>query len=91
MLRNDYIRAIKLFLMLSQWQALHDEPVTEDNWSEIRYWKGKIEACNSIYSPFFGAIRFSSLEKANEAIEVFRGELEWYFAEFKPRLDMGGV
>lgn len=86
-LREDYIRAINLFLKLSQWQALNDKPITRGAWFEITNKYKKVEpTCANTYR--FGIIRFSSYEKAKEAIEVFYSDLEWYFKEFKPRLDM---
>lgn len=86
-LSADYTRVIALFLALSQWQALNDKPITRGAWFEITNKYEKVEpTCANTYR--FGIIRFSSYEKAIEAIEVFRSDLEWYFKEFKPRLDM---
>ena len=43
---------------------------------------------DSIYGLFadFGAIYFSDADSAQQAIEAFRPELEWYFTEYEPRL-----
>ena len=36
---------------------------------------------------FPNTIHFATKEKAEEAIEVFRDELIWYFVEYQQRLD----
>lgn len=84
---DDYIRVIKLFLKLSQWQAFNDAPANNKACYTIDVWCGEIMACITT-SHQLGLARFSTQEKAEEAIEVFRNDLEWYFKEFKPRLDM---
>lgn len=92
-LAENNIRADTLMRKLRQWQALNDEPV---NWSDAETYKWYIEFnygtvcllsdyCN-IYRDF-GQIYFSSKEKAEEAIEVFKDELTWYFTEYMQRLD----
>lgn len=85
-LRDCYIRAMQLFLKLSQWQALNDTTSSPDGY-KIAYDKSGISWIRTTYREF-GSISFSSREKVKEAIEVFRNDLEWYFNEFKPRLDM---
>ena len=91
-LRDDYLRAIKLFLRLSQWQALHDAPVSPVHCAEIMLdTDGTIKTSSGFTSHYFGAVRFSCKESATAAINLFYDELEWYFKEFKPRLDMGGA
>ena len=43
-------------------------------------------ACSSYYREE-GVIYFSTLKKAQDAIEVFRDELMWYYTEYRSRLD----
>lgn len=93
-LRDDYVRAINLFLKLSAWQALNDTANYGENWYEIVYGEngllGNREICSIEVDGGVSvcSIKFTSKSKANEAIREFRDELEWYFAEFKPRLDV---
>lgn len=88
--RNDYARMLKLFLKLSQWQALYDDPIRCDEWYEITLnYEGELDTiCSCRTTSRFGAIKFSEELIAEKAIEAFRNDLEWYFKEFKPRLDM---
>ena len=92
-LAENNIRADTLMRKLRQWQALNDEPV---DWSDKNSTKWEIEYCYArkefdvdYYNEYryFGQIYFSSVEKAREAIEVFKDELTWYFTEYQQRLD----
>ena len=86
-LSERYTKVIDLFLRLSQWQALNDKPAPGEYWAEIMFHNGELVASAGMEIKYFGVVRFSTQEKAEEAIEAFRSELEWYFKEFKPRLD----
>ena len=90
---KNNIRADTLMRKLRQWQALNDEPV---DWSDENSSKWGIEYdyINKEFDiDYYGEIRligqiyFSSVEKAREAIEVFKDELTWYFTEYQQRLD----
>lgn len=90
---ENIIRADTLMRKLRQWQALNDEPV---DWSDENSSKWGIEYdyINKEFDiDYYGEIRligqiyFSSVEKAREAIEVFKDELTWYFTEYMQRLD----
>lgn len=89
---DNNARADKLMRQLRQWQALNDAPV---DWSCVKQ-KWQIQY-NYIQKIFFvekyyhirtiANIYFSSHKKAQEAIDVFRDELTWYFTEYRSRLD----
>lgn len=92
-LYNDRERARVLHDRLEQWQALNDEPV---DWSKTTKTKYKIIFNYSIndFRIFtshdfreINIVYFSSKEKAEEAIEVFRDELMWYYTKYRSRLD----
>lgn len=92
-LAENIVRADTLMRKLRQWQALNDEPV---DWSDKNSPKWEIEYDYTVkefdvdyYNEYryFGQIYFSSVEKAREAIEVFKDELTWYFTEYQQRLD----
>lgn len=86
---EDYTRVMELFLNISEWQALNDSPIKKEyRWYEIKNVNNEIRAIMACEWHHFCAVKFSSKEKAEEAIEYFRTELIWYFTEFKPRLDM---
>lgn len=85
-------RADRLMRRLRQWQALNDEPVDwsdeDSKWVIYHYYKdGELYSVDSCTTRDLGVIYFSTQEKAEEAIEVFRDELEWYFTEYQSRLD----
>lgn len=101
--RGDYVndknlfydreRADKLHDQLEQWQALNDEPV---DWDNSIFYKYKITfdysrmllfADNNTSYRDANVVYFSSKEKAQEAIKVFRDELMWYYTEYRSRLD----
>lgn len=89
-------RADRLLRRLRQWQALNDKSISVEDWED----NGKNKWCiiygyglEKLYVDYFHCIRlhnviyFTTREKAEEAIEVFRDELLWYFTEYVQRLD----
>ena len=89
-------RADRLLRHLRQWQAQNDEPISVEDWED----NGKNKWCiiygyglEKLYVDYFHCIRlhnviyFTTREKAEEAIEVFKDELIWYFTEYVQRLD----
>ena len=81
---------------LRQWQALNDKSISVEDWED----HGKNKWCiiygyglEKLYVDYFHCIRlhnviyFTTREKAEEAIEVFKDELIWYFTEYVQRLD----
>ena len=90
---QDRLRAKILFNKLEQWQALNDAPVDWGDTLPSKYWIVYDYACASFrvelctYTRIIGGIYFSTRKKAEEAIEVFRDELIWYFTEYRSRLD----
>lgn len=89
-------RADRLLRRLRQWQALNDKSISVEDWED----NGKNKWCiiygyglEKLYVDYFHCIRlhnviyFTTREKAEEAIEVFRDELIWYFVEYQQRLD----
>lgn len=89
-------RADRLLRQLRQWQALNDKSISVEDWED----NGKNKWCiiygyglEKLYVDYFHCIRlhnviyFTTREKAEEAIEVFRDELIWYFVEYQQRLD----
>lgn len=90
---EDYTRVMELFLNISEWQAQNDVPANNFSWYEISAAKNFspeqiIAAEIGDDKKYFGTVKFSTKEKAEEAINIFRKELTWYFTEFKSRLDM---
>ena len=86
-------RADKLMWLLRQWQALNDKPVDWTN-DKKRKWgitydysRSLIISCGACDYRNFTDIYFSTKEKAEEAIEVFKDDLTWYFTEYISRLD----
>ena len=85
-------RARVLHDRLEQWQALHDEPVDWGGYKpkyriEYDYYDKRLLVIANGSSRTMGTVYFSTDEKAQEAIEVFRDELVWYFTEYRSRLD----
>lgn len=89
-------RADRLLRCLRQWQALNDKSISVEDWED----HGKNKWCiiygyglEKLYVDYFHCIRlhnviyFTTREKAEEAIEVFKDELIWYFTEYVQRLD----
>ena len=101
--RGDYVndkylfydrdRAHELHNRLEQWQALNDKPV---NWGnnnkpkfEIRfdYQENRLAIVADFVYRVANTVYFSTYKKAEEAIDVFRNELMWYYTEYRSRLD----
>ena len=90
-------RADKLFRCLRHWQALHDQPITVEDWEEeteedkfsffYDYTLERILISYDRSSRYPNVIYFSSPETAYKAIKQFEGELKWYFTEYTQRLD----
>ena len=89
-------RADILFRKLRQWQALNDRAITKKDWEDrtqlkycIIYGYGVEELyVDCLYNArWHNMVYFTTDEKAEEAIEVFRDELLWYFTEYQQRLD----
>lgn len=88
-------RADRLFRQLRQWQAQNDKAISAKAWKDgtscfynirYNYWldmpyvnMDNYRGLNNVY--------FTSEEKAEEAIKIFRNELNWYFTEYQQRLD----
>ena len=89
-------RADRLLRCLRQWQALNDKSISVEDWEDndkdkwcIMYGYGAEELyVNGFYSiRLHNVIYFTTKEKAEEDIEVFRDELLWYFTKYQQRLD----
>lgn len=89
-------RADRLLRRLRQWQAQNDRAVTKKDWGNslarkfrIKYnhFDDKLMMVGEEYFQDVNVIYFSSMEKADEAIEQFKDELLWYFTEYVQRLD----
>lgn len=96
MIAENNARADRLLRQLRQWQAQNDKAISQSDWEDndkdkwcIMYGYGAEE----LYVNWFHSVRlhnviyFTTKEKAEEAIEVFRDELLWYFTEYVQRLD----
>lgn len=93
-------RADRLMRRLRQWQALHDRTISIKDWEDytvtkffIIYNYGEFGRECRVYPTKLirepNIIYFSTEEKAEEAIKIFKDELEWYFTEYQQRLDEG--
>ena len=89
-------RADRLLRCLRQWQAQNDKVISVSDWKNDNILKYYIDydCFNDRFSMTDTAryrspntIYFTSGEKAEEAIEVFKDELLWYFTEYQQRLD----
>jgi hypothetical protein len=89
-------RADRLLRRLRQWQAQNDEVISKEDWEDQDLKKYSIiydYSSNVFYAGRTWWMRgpnniyFKSREKAEEAIEVFKDELLWYFTEYVQRLD----
>lgn len=89
-------RADRLLRQLRQWQAQNDEPISVEDWKNNNILKYYIDydCFNELFFVTYAiryrcpnTIYFTSREKAEEAIEVFKDELLWYFTEYVQRLD----
>ena len=85
-------RADELMRRLRQWQALNDKPVDWGNdkvkW-DIGYDcdTGEIDIRCRYRFRNTNTIYFTTKAKTEEAIEVFKDDLLWYFTEYRQRLD----
>lgn len=89
-------RADKLLRCLRQWQGLNDKPISMSDWKNDNISKYYVDydcfnelffTAYTVHRRFPNNIYFTSEEKAEAAIEVFRDELIWYFTEYVQRLD----
>ena len=87
-------RADRLLRCLRQWQAQNDEVISKEDWNNESKKKWFIiYSSEEMYAEYYYIMRlpntiyFTTKEKAEEAIEVFRDELLWYFTEYVQRLD----
>lgn len=90
---QNNILADKLMWRLRQWQAINDNPV---NWTvrdSLKFYLYYSYETNRIKCDWYKTSRslnevyFSSKEKAEEALKIFKDELTWYFTEYQQRLD----
>lgn len=88
--------ADRLLRQLRQWQAQNDEPISVEDWNNESKKKWFIiysYSSEEMYAEYYYIMRlpntiyFATKEKAEEAIEVFKDELIWYFTEYVQRLD----
>lgn len=88
--------ADRLLRQLRQWQAQNDKVISVSDWKNDKINKYCIAYNYSSNELSIGieqklrrpnAIYFSTFQKAEEAIEVFKDELLWYFTEYVQRLD----
>lgn len=87
-------RADRLLRQLRQWQAQNDKAISKEDWNNeskkkwfIIYSSGEMYAEYYYIMRLPNTIYFATKEKAEEAIEVFKDELLWYFTEYVQRLD----
>lgn len=89
-------RADRLLRQLRQWQAANDRAISVSDWKNDNIFKYHIEYdCFNdflfvVYTTRFrspNTIYFTSGEKAEGAIEVFKDELKWYYTKYQQRLD----
>ena len=89
-------RADRLLRHLRQWQAQNDEVISKEDWNNESKKKWFIiysYSSEEMYAEYYYIMRlpntiyFATKEKAEEAIEVFKDELIWYFTEYVQRLD----
>ena len=89
-------RADRLLRCLRQWQAANDRAISVSDWKNDNIFKYHIKydcfndfllvVCTTRFrSP--NTTYFTSGEKAEEAIEVFKDELKWYYTKYQQRLD----
>jgi hypothetical protein len=89
-------RADRLLRQLRQWQAANDKSISEKDWndeSKKKWFVAYSYGAEKLYADYYyimrlpNTIHFATKEKAEEAIEVFKDELLWYFTEYVQRLD----
>ena len=86
-------RADRLLCCLRQWQALNDRAINWKN-KNIRKYTIRYDYAMNMFNviPNFcerclNDVYFTTRETAQRAINVFKVELEWYFTQYKQRLD----
>ena len=86
-------RADRLLCCLRQWQALNDRVINWKN-KDIRKYTIRYDYAMNMFNviPNFcerclNDVYFTTRETAQRAINVFKVELEWYFTQYKQRLD----
>ena len=93
---KNNIRADRLLCYLRQWQAQNDKVISVEDWNNESKKKWFIiysYSSEEMYAEYYYIMRlpntiyFATKEKAEEAIEVFKDELLWYFTEYVQRLD----
>lgn len=93
---DNNARADRLLRQLRQWQAQNDKAISISDWKNENIFKYHIEYdCFNdfpfaVYTTRFrtpNTIYFTSGEKAEGAIEVFKDELKWYYTKYQQRLD----
>lgn len=91
---NNNARADRLMHRLRRYAAMHGGMISRKHLEaeDQKYFivcgeNGELYA-DAIYGlwDYFGAIYFSDVDSAQQAIEEFRPELEWYFTEYEPKL-----
>ena len=96
MIAENNARADRLLRQLRRWQAQNDEPISVSDWKNDKINKYCFAYNYSLNELNIGierklrrpnAIYFSTSQKTEEAIEVFKDELLWYFTEYVQRLD----
>ena len=89
-------RADRLLRQLRQWQAQNDKAISISDWKNNNILKYYIDYGCFNDQPFVtyairyrcpNTIYFTSGEKAEGAIEVFKDELKWYYTKYQQRLD----
>lgn len=91
---NDNARADRLMHRLRRYAVEHGGMIPRKHLQaeEQKYFiccgEGGMLYADSIYGLFadFGTIYFCDEDSAQQAIEAFRPELEWYFTEYEPKL-----
>lgn len=92
-LAADIARAQEIWRKLLRWQAENDAPIYWENDATYHYYiyynyHNKTFHVGGLYSlkDAFN-VYFSSIEKAQQAFEIFHDDLLWLFTEFQYRLD----
>lgn len=87
---ENNIRADKLMRQLRRFSAEHRKEAIDYNEGvyEILYDQeyNRLSVESITWTKFFGAIPFDTKETALLAVDTFRGELIWYFTEYKDSL-----
>ena len=88
-------RADRLLRQLRRWQAANDRAISAKAWKDGPFCFYNIRYNYWLDTPYVNMdgdrglnnVYFTSEEKAEEAIEVFKDELIWYFTKYVQRLD----